>query len=72
MLASFADCRSRWSSGAFVTRSLRFTFSSASTFESQAFQSLETYELEKIRSPWLRGSMRFRSLDCDGADEGAQ
>jgi hypothetical protein len=31
-----------------------------------------TYELEKIRSPWLRGSMHFRSLDCEGADEGAR
>ena len=27
------------------------------------------YELEKIPSPWLRGCMRFCSLDCDGADE---
>jgi hypothetical protein len=32
------------------------------------FGSLQRYELEKIRSPWLRGSMHFRSLDCDGAD----
>jgi hypothetical protein len=51
------------------------TFSSAATFESRGFQSLETYngyELEKIRSPWLCGSMRFRSLDWKGADEGAR
>jgi hypothetical protein len=36
------------------------------------FGNLQRYELEKIRSPWLRGSMRFRSLDCDGADEAAR
>jgi hypothetical protein len=38
------------------------------------FYSLEGnkgYELKKIRSPWLRSSMRFRSLHCDGADERA-
>jgi len=55
-----------------VTRSLFFIFSIAATFEFPGFQSLETYELEKIRSPWLRGSIRFRSFDCDGTDEGAR
>ena len=29
----------------------------------------QSYELEKNHSPWLRSSMCFRSLDCDGADE---
>ena len=75
MVGSFTDRRSPPGGGAFVTRSLSFIFSSAATFEGRGFQSLETYnryELEKIRSPWLRGSMCFRSLDCDGADEGAQ
>jgi hypothetical protein len=28
----------------------------------------QSYELEKNHSPWLRSGMRFRSLDCDGAD----
>ncbi len=27
------------------------------------------YELEKIYSPQLRATVRFRGLDCDGADE---
>ena len=43
MLGSFTDCRSRWSGNAVVTQSLPFTFSSAATFESRGFQSLETY-----------------------------
>ena len=55
-----------------VTPSLPFIFSGAATFESPGFQSLETYELEKIRFPWLRGNMHFRSFDCEGADEGAR
>jgi hypothetical protein len=25
--------------------------------------------MEKIRSPWLRGSIHLLSLDCDGADD---
>src|SRR5947208_12161666 len=29
----------------------------------------QSYELEKNHAPWLRSSMRFRSIDCDGADE---
>src|SRR5438477_8181275 len=32
----------------------------------------QSYELEKNYSPWLRSSMRFRSIDCDGADERAR
>jgi hypothetical protein len=32
----------------------------------------QSYELEKNHSPWLGNSMRFRSLDCDGADERAR
>src|SRR5881392_4070122 len=32
----------------------------------------QSYELEKNHSPWLRSSMRFRSIDCDGADERAR
>jgi hypothetical protein len=44
-------------------------------FRIPGFQSLETYDAmnwRKFVSPWLRGSMRFRSLDCEGADEGAR
>ena len=72
---SFTNCRSRPSGGEFVTPSLRFIFSGAATFDARGFQSLENYnvyELEKIRSPWLRGSICFRRLDCEGADEAAQ
>src|SRR6476620_10033629 len=29
-------------------------------------RKVQGYECEKIHSPWLRSSMRFRSLDCDG------
>jgi len=36
------------------------------------FETLQRYELEKIRAPRLRGSMRFRGLDCYSADEGAR
>jgi len=36
------------------------------------FRNLYRYELGKIRSPWLRLSMHFRSLDCDGAGAGAR
>ena len=32
----------------------------------------ESYELEKNHSSWLRSSMCFHSLDCDGADERAR
>ena len=32
----------------------------------------QSYELEKNHSSWLRSSMRFRSIDCDGADERAR
>jgi hypothetical protein len=49
-----------------------FVYMSA-TLKSRRFQSLgiyERYEPERSRSPWLRGGMRFRSLDCDGADKG--
>ena len=55
MLGSFTDCRNRWSGGAIVTRSLPFTFSSAATFESRGFQSLETYNAMNRRKFVLLG-----------------
>src|SRR5262249_44953616 len=33
------------------------------------FRKEQSYELEKSHSRWLRSSVRFRSLDCDGSDE---
>jgi hypothetical protein len=38
----------------------------------QFFRKEQSYEFEKIHSFWLRSSMRFRSLNCDGADERAR
>src|SRR5205823_7389747 len=55
VLGSFTDCRNRWSGGAIVTRSLPFTFSSAATFESRGFQSLETYNAMNRRKFVLLG-----------------
>jgi hypothetical protein len=58
-----------------VTTALPFIFSSVATFESSSFllfRKEQSYELEKNHSPWLRSSMRFGSLDCDGADERAR
>src|SRR5882757_7570120 len=55
MLGSFTDCRNRWSCGAIVKRSLPFTFSSAATFESGGFQSLETYNAMNWRKFVLLG-----------------
>src|SRR4030095_7742774 len=54
-LASFTDCRSRRSGGAFVTRSLPFIFSSAATLESRGFQSLEAYNAMNWRKFVLLG-----------------
>jgi hypothetical protein len=55
VLGSFTDCRSRRSGGAFVTRSLSFIFSSAATFESRGFQSLENYDAMNWRKFVLLG-----------------
>jgi uncharacterized protein (TIGR02246 family) len=55
VLGSFTDCRNRWSGGAIVTRALPFTFSSAATFESRGFQSLETYNAMNWRKFVLLG-----------------
>jgi hypothetical protein len=55
VLGSFTDCRSRPSGGAFVTRSLPFIFSSAATFESRGFQSLEGYNAMNWRKFVLLG-----------------
>ena len=55
MLGSFTDCPSRWSGSAVVTQSLPFTFSSAATFESRGFQSLETYNVMNRRKFVLLG-----------------
>src|SRR5215831_18467106 len=33
------------------------------------FRKEQSYELEKNRPSWLHGSVCFRSLACDGADE---
>jgi len=55
VLGSFTDCRNRWSGGAIATRSLPFTFSSAATFESRGFQSLETYNAMNRRKFVLLG-----------------
>src|SRR5206468_6304920 len=58
-----------------VTTALRFKCGKGDTFKSrrvQFFRKEQSYELEKNHSPWLRSSMRFRSLECDGADERAR
>jgi hypothetical protein len=55
-----------------VTTALRFKCGKGDTFKSRRVQFLEreqSYELEKNHSSWLHSSMRFRNLDCDGADE---
>ena len=79
--ASCAGSKSLSSPGAVVsqrlnvTPSLLFIFSRAATFRSSWFLLFRRelgYELEKIRSPWLRCSMRSRSLFCDSADERAR
>jgi hypothetical protein len=57
-----------------VTTALRFKCGKGDTFKSrrvQFFRREQSYELKKNHSPWLRSSMRFRSLDGDGADERA-
>jgi hypothetical protein len=57
-----------------VTTTLPFQCSDGDTFESwrvQSFRKAQSYELGKIHPRFLRGCMRLRSLDCDGADERA-
>src|SRR5262245_50548667 len=58
-----------------VTTVSPFKRENAQLLKPAGFYSLEGnkgYELKKIRSPWLRSSMRFRSPHCDGADERAR
>src|SRR5207247_10020661 len=66
---------SLWHRIGMVTTALRFKCGKGDTFKSrrvQFFRKEQSYELEKNHSPWLRSSMRFRSLECDGADERAR
>ena len=54
-----------------VTTALPFKWGKGDTFKFRRVQSLERnkgYELEKNRPSWLRSSVRFRSLACDGAE----
>src|SRR6266705_1374460 len=67
---------SRWHRIGMVTTVLPFRMRQRRYFQNpDGFNFLEreqSYELEKNHSPWLRSSMRFRSIDCDGADERAR
>jgi hypothetical protein len=57
-----------------VTGLLPFIFSSVATFEFRGFESFrkeESYELQKIHSLWLHGTVRVCGLACD-SDERAR
>src|SRR4029077_19535465 len=60
---------SRWHCIGMVTTVLPFKCGKGDTFQiltGSISRKVQSYELEKIHSPWLRSRMRFRSRDCDG------